>query len=82
MTYRNSVLKEDIDYEIADIMHSDKIGIATVVLRGLNNVSDQSGYSFVGDKEITFKIIGFDIKKARISGLKKELCLYRGRNSA
>lgn len=71
VTYRNKVLEANVDYEILDIINSDKVGTATLRLRGLNTVAGQTGYSFVGIKEIPFKVTGSSINKARIYGLEK-----------
>lgn len=71
VTYRNKVLEANVDYEILDIINSDKVGTAILCLRGLNTVAGQTGYSFVGIKEIPFKVTGSGINKARIYGLEK-----------
>lgn len=71
VTYQNKELQANVDYEILDIINSDKIGTATLRLRGLNSVTGQSRYSFVGIKEVHFKAMGFNINKARIYGLDK-----------
>ncbi len=71
VTYRDKVLEANVDYEILDIINSDKVGTAALRLRGLNTVAGQTGYSFVGIKEVPFKVTGSSINKARIYGLEK-----------
>ena len=68
--YKNMELTPGTDYE-AVFTDARDAGIATIILRGLNNTDSKTGLSFVGEKRITFKIAGLQISKTKINGLEK-----------
>ncbi|MBQ7482081.1 MAG: hypothetical protein IJT80_09420, partial [Lachnospiraceae bacterium] len=67
---KNTVLVPGTDYE-AEFTDAREAGTATLILRGLGANDSETGFCFVGEKRITFKIKGLQITGAKVNGLEK-----------
>lgn len=70
--YRNDELSEENgDYIISWGTNTD-VGIGTLTLTGKGTDEDGDGFSYIGSKTISFKIIGKSMDKVTIEGINKE----------
>ena len=76
MKYGSYILKEGEDYEVSRVADNIAAGTASVTLKGLNSSVTGKKYSFVGEKQFSFKITGGDVSKASVSGVDKNGYLY------
>lgn len=69
----NAVLREGVHYDVS-FENNNRIGTATVIIKGKQKAAagKQPGFCYVGEKRMTFKIVGRDIRKAAVTeGLEK-----------
>ena len=70
LKYKNKTLIEGVDYSIVGIQGNDAVGTAKIIIRGLQASSSSTGFSFAGEKYVTFPIVGRDLSKAKVIGMK------------
>lgn len=71
LKYKGKLLTEGSDFVISAIENNKDVGTASLILKGLEANYSSTGYSFVGEKRITFKIVAKDIGSAKVTGLQK-----------
>lgn len=71
LKYKGKSLSEN-DVEVVGIEGGDMPGNAYIVVRGRNCGASATGFSFVGEKKIKFKIKGRSIGKLKIGGIEKK----------
>lgn len=77
VTYKGKALVAGTDFN-ASFENAKNPGTATIVLKGLGGISEDSDYAFVGTRKLTFKIKGLPISKAAVDGIEKGGYAYTG----
>ncbi|WP_034475374.1 leucine-rich repeat protein [Butyrivibrio proteoclasticus] len=68
--YKGKSLTDGVDY-VSSVTNNTGVGTATITLKGLEARDSETGYSFIGTKKLTFKIVGYPISKVTVSGINK-----------
>ncbi len=71
LKYKGKTLSEN-DVEVVGIEGGDMPGKAYIIIRGSNCEASATGYSFIGEKKIGFKVKGRSIGRLKISGIEKK----------
>ena len=74
-----TLLEKGKHYDVV-FENNNKVGTATVIIRGKEQIAskNQPGFCYVGEKRITFKIVGRNIRNAKVTGGLEKSYPYTG----